>query len=354
MGEFILSVAYALIAFAAAFTVYLAAINKLAKDRHADWLQKRWTRGFIRTPDERFENLPGYDFEPHYVEIDGLRMHYIDEGPRDGETVLLLHGEPSWCYLYRKMIPPLRDAGFRVVAPDLVGFGRSDKLLSRLDYTYQMHVDMMARFIDELGLDRVNLFGQDWGGLIGLRVVADRPQRFARVAVANTSLPGAPPRPPGGGRRPMLMPIRSFIGFVFWLLFSQLAPRLTAGAVIGMGTATRPSSRVIAAYDAPFPSSRYMAGARMFPALVPSQFTECTRAWENLGKFDKPFITLFGDRDPVLGGGEKVLQKAVPGASGQNHSTIRNASHFLQEDQGEDLAEKLIEFIESNRKGESP
>ncbi|MEX0751222.1 MAG: haloalkane dehalogenase, partial [Dehalococcoidia bacterium] len=211
----------------------------------------------LRTPDERFQSLPGYAFEPHYADVDGIRMHYIDDGPRDSEPVLMLHGEPSWSYLYRKMIPIITGAGYRSVAPDLLGFGRSDKPASQDDYTYQLHVDAIASFVAQLDLRRITLVCQDWGGLIGLRVVAEHEDRFARIVAANTFLPTGD-LPPGEA-------------FLRWQKFSQTAPSFEIGRIINNGTTTDLPADVVAAYDAPFPDDSFKAGARRFPALVPTR-----------------------------------------------------------------------------------
>ena len=290
----------------------------------------------LRTPDERFANLAGYPFTPHYVELGELRMHYVDEGPRDGAIVLCLHGEPSWSYLYRTMLPGLTAAGLRVVAPDLVGFGRSDKPVARDAYTYQRHVDWMAAFIDQLGLHAITLFCQDWGGLIGLRLVADAADRFARVVASNTFLPtGDQPTPPA---------------FAAWQTFSQTVPEFPVGKIVERGCARPLSPDVVAAYDAPFPDERYKAGARQFPLLVPTRPDDPAAAanraaWERLRTFDRPFLTAFGDSDPITRGADRVLQAAIPGAAGQAHTTIANAGHFVQEDAGPELASIVAAFV---------
>jgi haloalkane dehalogenase len=293
----------------------------------------------IRTPDDRFANLSGYDFAAQYVEIDGARVHYLDEGPADSEPVLLLHGEPSWCYLYRKMIPGITAAGLRVVAPDLLGFGRSDKPINREDYSYQLHVDVMTTFINQLGLEQISLFGQDWGGLIGLRVAAENPNRFARIVAANTGLPT--------GDQPMSE------GFLRWREYSQKVEDFHVGGIVKGACKTSLSDEVVAAYDAPFPDDRYKAGARAFPLLVPTRPDDPAsaanrKAWESLTKWSKPFLTAFSDGDPVTAGGERVFQKLVPGANGQPHTTIEGGGHFLQEDKGEELAKIVVDFIGRN------
>jgi haloalkane dehalogenase len=290
----------------------------------------------LRTPDDRFDDLPDYPFDPHYADVDGLRMHYVDEGPREADPVVLLHGEPSWSYLYRTMIPILAEAGHRVVAPDLVGFGKSDKPADRASHTYQRHVDWMRRLlIDELDLSDVTLFVQDWGGLIGLRVLAAHPDRFARVVASNTGLPV------GEGLSE---------AFERWRTFAREVPRFPVGSVVQNGTVTSLSSEVVAAYEAPFPDESYKAGARMLPALVPTEpddpAAEANRAaWAVLTSWERPFLTLFGDSDPITQGGESVFQKQVPGAEGQSHAIVEDAGHFLQEDRGEYLAERIVDFI---------
>lgn len=298
----------------------------------------------LRTPDDRFADLPGYPFEPHYVEVpDGeggrLRVHHLDEGPADGEVVLLLHGEPSWSFLYRKMVPPLVEAGLRVVVPDLVGFGRSDKPADRSDYTYARHVDWMrAAVFDTLSLDGITLVGQDWGGLIGLRLVGEHPDRFARVVAANTFLPTgeAPPND----------------AFKAWQQFSQEVPELPVGRIVNGGCTTDLDPAVVAAYDAPFPDETYKEGARQFPLLVPTSTadpaTEANRAaWEVLSRFDRPFLCAFSDQDPITAGADGALRRRIPGCEGQPHTTIEGGGHFLQEDRGEELARVVADFVKT-------
>jgi haloalkane dehalogenase len=290
----------------------------------------------LRTPDDRFANLPGFAFEPHYVDVDGLRMHYVDEGPRDTAPVLLLHGEPSWCYLYRKMIPVLTGAAHRAIAPDLIGFGRSDKPGERSDYTYQRHVDWLAAFVEALELSDVTLVCQDWGGLIGLRVAAEHEERFARIVAANTFLPTGD-RPPGDA-------------FMRWQKFSQEAPEFHIGRIVNGGCVSDLSEEVIAAYDAPFPDDSYKAGARQFPMLVPTSPDDPASeangaAWEVLRRWEKPFLTAFSDNDPVTRGADRLFQAEVPGTKGQPHTTIAGGGHFLQEDKGEELAAVVNSFI---------
>ncbi|MBW2242854.1 MAG: alpha/beta fold hydrolase [Deltaproteobacteria bacterium] len=285
----------------------------------------------VRTPDDRFQDLPGWSFEPHYEVIDGLRIHYIDEGPASGRPVLLLHGEPSWAYLYRKMVPVLADAGLRVIAPDLVGFGRSDKYVRVEDYSYAMQVEVMAELVRRLDLQDAVFFGQDWGGLVGLRVVAEDPDRFAAVVIGNTALPL-----PGEGASPPF-------AFRAWQLFSRYSPVFPISGLIDTATTTELSREVKAAYDAPFPSSRYMAGARAMPSLVPTTSDDPAvsanrAAWEVFDTWEKPFVLAFSDGDPITRGADAPFRERVPGAQGQPHTTIEAAGHFLQEDGGEELA----------------
>ena len=297
----------------------------------------------LRTPDDRFANLPGYSFAPHYLNVRGggdvhLRIHHVDEGPKEGSPVLLMHGEPSWSYLYRKMIPIFVQAGYRTVAPDLVGFGRSDKPADRTDYTYRRHVDWMQNWLDQMDLKRITFFGQDWGGLIGLRLVTNHPDRFARVVVSNTGLPT--------GEHPMSD------AFLNWRKFSIETPEFPVGVIVNAGCMTGLPPGVTAAYDAPFPDESYKEGARIFPSLVPiapddPAAPDNREAWEVLKKFENPFLTAFSDGDPITHGGDKVFQKLVPGARGQPHTIIKGGGHFLQEDRGEELARVIVDFMAS-------
>lgn len=290
----------------------------------------------LRTDDSCFDNLPGYNFEPNYVDVQGMRMHYVDEGPREAHPVLLLHGEPSWSYLYRHMIPPLAAAGHRVIAPDLIGFGKSDKPTAKSDYSYAGHIDWMRHFIEQLNLSDITLFCQDWGSLIGLRVAAENEHRFARIALGNGGLPTGDQELPRA--------------FHMWRAFARFSPWFPIGKIIQKGTVTELPDDVLAAYDAPFPAARYKAGARAFPMLVPSKSddpaSQANRAaLLKYANWEKPFITMFSNRDPITRGGEKLWQQIVPGAQDQQHVTIRNAGHFLQEDKGPELAEVLNNFV---------
>ena len=296
----------------------------------------------LRTPDERFAGLPNFPFAPHYVEVDDgeggrLRVHYLDEGRPDAPAVLLMHGEPSWSFLYRKMIPVLVDAGLRAVAPDLIGFGRSDKPDAQHDYTYARHVEWMRdALFDQLDLRDLTLVGQDWGGLIGLRLVAENPGRFARVVAANTGLPTGDQKMSDA--------------FLAWQRYSQETPVFHVGGIVKGGCVGDLAPEVVAAYDAPFPDDSFTAGARRFPMLVPTSPDDPAapanrEAWTKLTAWNKPLLTAFSDKDPVTAGFDRVLQSAVPGASGQPHTVIEGAGHFLQEDKGEQLARAVVDFV---------
>jgi haloalkane dehalogenase len=297
----------------------------------------------LRTPDQRFANLPGYDFAPHYAEVAGLRMHYVDEGPREAPVVLMLHGEPSWSYLYRKLVPPIAAAGRRAIAPDLVGFGRSDKPRRREDYTYQRHVDWLRELLFErLDLRDLLLVCQDWGGLLGLRLVAEHPERFAGVVAANTLLPTGDDPPTAA--------------FESWLEFSQKVPDFPTGRILDGATTTALSEDVRAAYDAPFPDESYKAGARQFPTLVPispdAPAAPANRAaWERLRGLETPFLTAFSDGDPITAPHAEIFQREIPGAAGQPHTTVEGAGHFLQEDRGEELARVVLAFDATLHRG---
>jgi haloalkane dehalogenase len=300
----------------------------------------------IRTPKKRFANLPDYRFDSRYTEIAGLRVHYIDEGTPDQHPVLLLHGNLSWSYLYRKMIPIIARAGYRVVVPDLIGFGQSDKPIHREDHTFKRHVAWMRRLIKILNLRNITVVGHDWGGLIGQRLAAENEGRFARIVAANTFLPV--------GHTP---PTKELVQ---WKKMSQELPELRPSEVVQRLTVRNVPSKVLAAYDAPFPEERYKAGLRIFPMLIPTSpddpSTEANiRAWEVLRRWRKPFLTAFSDSDPVFSKGgsfspegtspEEYLQRTIPGAKGQPHTTITDAGHFLQEDKGPELARVIVDFI---------
>ena len=293
----------------------------------------------LRTPDSRFENLAGYPFPPHYLQVTAgsappLRMHYVDEGPADGPPIVLLHGEPTWSYLYRTMIPPLVDAGYRVLAPDLIGFGRSDKPSRIGDYSYLRHVEWVTSWLTQLDLADVTLVVQDWGSLIGLRIAAEHGDRVARIVVANGFLPTATHRVP--------------VAFHLWRAFARLWPVLSAGRLVSVGTVHPVPAAVRAGYDAPFPDRSYQAGARAMPILVPTSPDDPAvpanrAAWAALGRWEKPFLAIFGARDPILGRADRPLIGHIPGADGQPHARI-NGSHFVQEDCGPELAERIVSW----------
>jgi haloalkane dehalogenase len=287
----------------------------------------------LRTPDECFADLPDFPWPPGYAEVAAegvsLRMAYVQAGPADGPVVLLLHGEPSWSFLYRSMIGPLAADGFRVIAPDLIGFGRSDKPAERDAYSYDRHVGWVRSLIDALGLDDITLFGQDWGGLIGLRLVGEQPARFRAVVASNTGLPtGEHPLGPA---------------FTAWRQYSQDTPNFRAGKIVNGGSVRELSAAEIAAYDAPFPDDTYQAGARVFPMLVPETpdapgAAANRAAWVGLRDYDRPFVTAFGDSDKITGGLAAPLQKLIAGAQGREHPLLVGAGHFCQEDAGAALA----------------
>ena len=290
----------------------------------------------LRTPDARFENLPGWSFEPRYVEVDGLRIHHVDEGPVGAPAVLLLHGEPTWAYLYRTMIPVIAGAGLRAVAIDFAGFGRSDKPSDPSWYTYRSHIDAIAGAIEAIGLRDITLFGQDWGGLVGLRVALEMEDRFSRLIASNTFLPTGDPPPPE-----------------IWFMFRDMVANAEVFDVprtIQAGTKMTLPDEVLAAYDAPFPDESFKVGARRFPQLVPADSGDPegqrnTEAWKVLETWEKPFLTLFGDSDPITRGGDRSFQKRVPGAAGQPHATIEGAGHFCQEDAGATIASHIVDWL---------
>lgn len=295
----------------------------------------------LRTPDARFEGLADWPYVPLYTEVtdaDGtaLRIHHVDEGPKDQRPILLMHGEPSWAYLYRKVIAELTAKGRRAVAPDLVGFGRSDKPAKRTDYTYERHVAWMSAWLEKNDLKDIVLFCQDWGGLIGLRLVAAFPERFSAVVVSNTGLP---------------IGVGKSEGFEAWLNFSQNTPELPIGFILNGGTARDLSDAERAAYDAPFPDESYKEGARIFPALVPitpehASVEENKGAWAVLETFDKPFVTAFSDADPITRGGEAMFLARVPGTKSVAHTTLKGG-HFVQEDSPVEIAALLDGLVAS-------
>ena len=291
----------------------------------------------LRTPDAGFARIADYPFAPNYIEINdaksgaNLRVHYIDEGPRDAPVVLMMHGEPSWSYLYRKMIGPVVAAGFRVVAPDLIGFGKSDKPASQRDYSYALHVAWMRAWVEQLDLQNVNLACQDWGSLVGLRLVAEMPDRIAGIALSNGGLPE-------GGEAPR--------AFAIWRAFSKWSPVFPIGKIVSAGTKRGLSPQEIAAYDAPFPDASFKAGARIFPSFVPFEnnvaVPDQKRAWEVFDTWEKPFLCCFSDQDRITRGGESRFIGRVPGTAGQNHRSL-HGGHFIQEDDPEGFVACILE-----------
>src|SRR5262245_23176210 len=300
----------------------------------------------LRTPDDRFDTLPGFGYRPSYADVGGLQMAYVQAGPPGGEPVLLLHGEPSWSFLYRKILPVLAAAGLRAIAPDLIGFGRSDKPADVADHSYARHVEWVRRLaFDVLDLRGITLVGQDWGGLIGLRLVAEHPERFARVVAANTGLPT--------GDIPMPEVWHRFREVV------QTSPDLSISRLVGSGCAKPLAPDVLAAYDAPFPTPDHKAGPRAMPGLVPTRPDDPAsdanrRAWDRLTRWDKPFLVAFSDGDPITGGMAPILKHEIPGAAGIEHPVLAGAGHFLQEDAGELLAAEIVSFIANSTNNPRP
>ncbi|WP_432200411.1 haloalkane dehalogenase [Erythrobacter sp. W53] len=296
----------------------------------------------LRTPAERFAALPDYPFAENWLDIDlgdghSGRMHYVDEGDKAAPPVLLFHGEPSWSFLYRKMIPILADGGFRVLAPDLIGFGKSDKPDDQNFYTYTRHVDWLKQWRTAVEPRPAALFCQDWGGLLGLRMVGEEPDLFTCVVTSNTFLPV------GGGATP---------AFLAWREFAKSSPEFDIGAIIDRATQSDRNEEEIAAYNAPYPSEEYKAGARAFPQLVPVEddtpgVAENKAAWEGLAAFDKPFLTLFGKDDPVLGAAGPALASRIKGADGQPHDMLSDCGHFSQEDRPTELAQGVIDMAKA-------
>ena len=291
-----------------------------------------------RTPDDRFARLPEFSFAPHYHELQsGLRLHYLDEGPRDGPPVLLLHGEPTWAYLWRHMIPLLVARGHRVLVPDLIGFGRSDKLLGRESYSYAGQVAWIREWVEALDLSGLTLGCQDWGSLIGLRVAAEQPDRFAAIALANGGLPDGqdPPR-----------------AFAIWRAFARYSPIFPIGRIVARGTRRRLSADEIAAYDAPFPTAASKAATRAYPPLVPfkgnAAVPDQLRAWEVFRRWEKPFVCCFSDGDPITRGGDAIWLERVPGTRGMPHRTL-HGGHFIQEDDPNGFADAIAEAAQLAR-----
>jgi haloalkane dehalogenase len=296
---------------------------------------------FVRTPESRFKGIPDYPFEPKYFQVDGLRMHYVDEGPRDASPVLLLHGEPSWSFLYRHMIAGLVAAGHRAIAPDLIGFGKSDKPTRQADYTVARHVRWVGGLIEGLNLDDITLFGQDWGSTIGLRLAAENEVRFSRIVIGNGLLTAE------NGVETKRWVIR------LWRAFTRWSPWIPAGQIVGRSSGRTLTSDEIRAYDAPFPSNEYLAGARVFPQLIPMSSKDPATAanvaaWAVLKRWTKPFLTVYSNGDPVLGEMDALFQRRVPGATGQPHARVEGG-HFLQEAAAPELSRFIHELIVTDR-----
>ncbi|WP_097460626.1 haloalkane dehalogenase [Mangrovitalea sediminis] len=297
---------------------------------------------YVRTPDDRFNRLLDYPFEPHYVDVGGLRMHYVDEGPRDAKPILMLHGEPSWSYLYRHMIPICAAAGHRVIAPDLIGFGKSDKPLKMDDYSYQSHMDWVKALIDQLDLTDITLVCQDWGSLLGLRLAAENEARFRAIVVGNGMLPTGEQKVPRA--------------FQLWKAFAVYSPWFPISRIVNTACFRKLGPDELKAYDAPFPSSNYKAGARAFPRLVPVSPTDPAsdanrQAWKVLEQWKKPFLTTFSNGDPIMRGGDKYLQERIPGAKGLPHQTLVGG-HFLQEDSPVQFARAINDLLATMGTGE--
>ena len=294
----------------------------------------------LRTPDERFEGLPDYDFGPHIVQVGDTRMHCVDEGFGD-EIVLCLHGEPTWSYLYRHIIPPLA-AHYRVIAPDMIGFGKSDKYADEADYSYQMHYDKLRSLLEMLGMRRITLVCQDWGGLLGLALAANESHLFSRLVILNTFLPTGEDKISDA--------------FMMWRAFSQkVGRRMQVGRLIAQTiTNYELPADIIAAYDAPYPDDSYKAGAAIFPSLVPISpdmpgAREMSVARQKLAAWTKPALVMFSDGDPILGGAAPFFRQLIPSAADQPEITIRGAGHFLQEEKGAEIAAEILAFMKRTR-----
>jgi len=313
----------------------------------------------VRTPESAFKNLKDYPFAPNYMELDGgLRLHYQDEGRKNEKTIFLFHGQPSWSYLYRHMIPQLVAAGFRVIAPDLIGFGKSDKPIHLDDISFQNHVNWMSQFVNKLGITKAAAFMQDWGGMIGLRVLANNPDWLDRLVVANTALaefkglskwlvPKMINRTIAKSGNPTLQNLEEKTNYKNWVGYFKSSGKLEIGEVMQLLTTNELSQEEKDAYDAPFPNETYYTAPRKMPEIVATDLTEVNKDWEKLKKWNHPVLTLFSDKDPFLAdqGYDKKFQTNFKGAKGQPHITVSNASHFLQEDQTDMLVNRILDWL---------
>jgi pimeloyl-ACP methyl ester carboxylesterase len=352
------------------------------EDKDVEILETEEGIRYVRTPDERFENLSNFPFRPNYASIDGLRMHYVDEGPKDAEVVLMLHGQPTWAYLYRKMIPTIVDGGYRAIAADHIGMGRSDKPIDIGIHTFEQQVDWQKKFISTLGLEGITLFCQDWGSLIGLRVAGDMPDSFGRIVVANGTIPvlrkGSNPfkvpnpvvidqelgdfssiLPKRRGPPRLLRRLATSLWARFfqkWIKYALTAPNFTPSQIVQAVSHDNLSSEELAAYDAPYPSFIYKAAVRTFPSMVAAIEENNVQAWENLGKYTKPFLFLGGELDHNMGRieNQRRLTNHIPGATGQEHERYPNAAHFIQEDEGVALGHKVVDFMRKNPMKKDP
>ena len=326
--------------------------------------------GVLRTPDERFQNLKDYPYQPNYMMIDGLRIHYLDEGPKNADPIFLLHGEPAWSYLFRKMIPILTAQGHRVIVPDCVGFGKSDKFISKFDYSYKHHVDVMKELVERLNLKNTTFFGQDWGGLVGLRVVAELPDRFSHVVVSNTGMPARSglsawifeklvqlrvwwigpitfeelmSKAEGALTIENPSPSLGVSMFSNWIAYSYYAKDMNIAGIIENFGRLDLSEAEAYAYEAPYPSGKYKAGAHVWPYLIPTQLTENEKLWQEVfEKWDKPFLVAFGENERITLAMKDVFLERIPNPT---VITLGGASHFVQEEVGPELAQIISDFV---------
>lgn len=312
----------------------------------------------LTTPEKYFSKLKDYPFKSHYMDLDGIKMHYLDEGGKNNKTIFLFHGQPSWSYLYRHMIPLLVKEGYRVIAPDLIGFGKSDKPVNSNDHSYSAHVKWMSTFVEKLDITHAAAFMQDWGGMIGLRVLANNPKWLDRLIVANTALSESKGlerwimpkmlkliRATSG--KPKIQDLEQKMNYGNWAGYFRHSKVLEIGKIMQLLTTKKLTKTEMDAYDAPFPSPDFYAGPRKMPEIVVSDLDKAYADWQELKKWTNPVLTLFSDKDPFLAGQgyDKLFQRNFSGAAGQPHITITNASHFLQEDQSKELADRIVKWL---------